>query len=184
MNATPCALRATPCRSRRDRPGARCVLTLHSYRGDTGLHESSHECRRWRLGEWKPDRPLRGLVSLECFGMGTPDGRRHRVQAAVVFPGRVPDERPSIEPEGRDSVAETLDGAGSRGANGRAQLLEPPAGIGRQRRKVGSHLLEVTRGLLSLQFQSRTQDPQGRRRRLILAGPARSPPALADLPPN
>ncbi len=32
------------------------------------------------------------------------------------------------------------DGAGGRRANGLAQLLEAPASIGRQRRKVGSHL--------------------------------------------
>ncbi len=72
--------------------------------------------------------------------MGAPDRRAHRVEAAVVFPSGVPYERLSIESEGGNSVAETLDGAGGRGANGLVQLLEAPASIGRQRRKVGSHL--------------------------------------------
>jgi hypothetical protein len=52
----------------------------------------------------------------------------------------VPNERLSVESEGWNSVAETLDGAGGRGANGLAQLVEAPASIGQQRRKIGSHL--------------------------------------------
>jgi hypothetical protein len=59
--------------------------------------------------------------------MGAPDRRAHRVEAAVVFPSGVPYERLSIESEGGNSVAETLDGAGGRGANGLAKLLEAPA---------------------------------------------------------
>lgn len=72
--------------------------------------------------------------------MGAPNRGAHRVKAAVVFPSGVPYERLSIESEGGNSVAETFDGAGGRGANGVAQLPELPASIGRQRRKVGSHL--------------------------------------------
>jgi hypothetical protein len=70
--------------------------------------------------------------------MGTPDRRAHRVKAAVTLPSGVPYERLSTESEGGNSVAETLDSSGGRGANGLAQLLDPSASIGRQRREVGS----------------------------------------------
>lgn len=40
----------------------------------------------------------------------------------MAFEGSVPDERLSIESEGGNSVAETLDGAGGRGANGLASF--------------------------------------------------------------
>ena len=72
--------------------------------------------------------------------MGAPDRRAHRVQTAVVFPSCVVYERSSIESEGGNPVAETLDGTGGRGVNSLAELLEFPSSIGRQRRKVGSHL--------------------------------------------
>jgi len=63
-----------------------------------------------------------------------------QVQAGVVFPTGVMHERSAIESEGGNPVAETLDGTGGRGANGLAQLPGGPAGIGRQRCKVSSHL--------------------------------------------
>ena len=81
--------------------------------------------------------------------MGAPDRRGHRIKTGVVFPSGVVYERSSIESEGRNSVAETLDGARRRGANGLAELLEAPASIGRQRRKIGSHLQPGPLGIVS-----------------------------------
>src|ERR1022692_1238471 len=54
--------------------------------------------------------------------------------------------------EGGHSVAETLNSAGGRRANGLAQLLDVPACIGWEGRKVGSHLQAV---LLSAMLQRR-----------------------------
>jgi len=72
--------------------------------------------------------------------MGAPDRRGHRVEAAVSFPGGVPYQWFATESEGGNSVAETIDGGRSRGANGLAELPEVPPRIGRQGREVGTHL--------------------------------------------
>ena len=52
----------------------------------------------------------------------------------------VPDEGPSLEPESWDPVAEALDGARGRGADGLAELLEGAPRDGRQGCEVGPHL--------------------------------------------
>jgi hypothetical protein len=52
--------------------------------------------------------------------MGAPDHCAHGVKTDVVFPSGVPYERLSIEPEGGNSVTETLDGTWCGGANGLA----------------------------------------------------------------
>ena len=71
--------------------------------------------------------------------MGAPEGRAHRVKATMLFERRVPHKHAAGEPEGRNPVAERFGGAGCRGANGRAQLLEALPRMRRQRGKVGTH---------------------------------------------
>ena len=73
------------------------------------------------------------LISPELDRKIPPDRRAHRVEAAVVLPRGVPYEGFPIESEVGNSVTETFDGTGRRGANGRAQLVEASASIGRQR---------------------------------------------------
>src|SRR2546422_9722661 len=85
--------------------------------GDPGLDESLHESGWRRLVGRKPDGSFGGLVSLEVGGRGTHHGR-NRVQAAVMFPRRVPHKRSSVELEGWDPVAEALFRIGRRGSYG------------------------------------------------------------------
>jgi hypothetical protein len=79
--------------------------------------------------------------------MGTPDGRGHRIQAAVVFPCRVPHQRSVVEPEEGNSVAEAFDCRGRRGLNGGAERPEVSPRRRRQGRKVGPHLSALPDGI-------------------------------------
>jgi hypothetical protein len=52
------------------------------------------------------------------------DSVRDRIQAAVVFEGSVPNERPSVEQEPWNPVAEVLNGARGSGADGCTKVAQ------------------------------------------------------------
>src|SRR5688500_10353796 len=113
---------------------------------------ASWPTRRYALSRVAAPEPMAGASRAEIGSypsrsriprerpMCPPDRRAHGVQAAVSFPGGVPHERLSVEPEGGNSIAERVYSAGRRGADGLAELPEVLPRSGRQGREVGTHL--------------------------------------------
>src|SRR6478609_2170806 len=75
------------------------------------LHQPFDEWRRQRLVEREPDRSFRRLVAGDVDAVGPEQRGRDRVEADVPLERRVPEERPPVEAEAGDAVAEMLDGA-------------------------------------------------------------------------
>src|SRR6266705_1928340 len=92
-------------------------LALRSRLGDTRLDESPNESYRQRLRKWKSNRSFRGLISLQRRGVRAPDRVGHRIEARVMFKSGIPDERTSIQSEAGNTIAESIDRLGSRGAD-------------------------------------------------------------------
>src|SRR2546426_43978 len=185
MRRSPATWRTNPISERARSCGTRGRRASRPERGDAGLDESPHETHWRQLREWKSDRALRRLVSLEVRRVGTADRGGDRVEAAVVLEGGVPHQHPSVELEGGNAVTEGLDRAGCRGANSLAELPQAPAGIGRQRREIGPHLLR--RGHRGGSWYSPSRLPAGSRKvakasplgPIGVTGVATRPPAAA-----
>jgi hypothetical protein len=64
-----------------------------------------------------------------------------------VFEGSVPNERPSVEQETGDPVAEVLDGARGCGADSRTKVAQGASGRSWRSRQVGAHLRRGTTGV-------------------------------------
>src|SRR2546426_10763282 len=183
MRRSPATWRTNPISERARSCGTRGRRASRPERGDAGLDESPHETHWRELREWKSDRALRRLVSLEVRRVGTADRCGDRVEAAVVLEGGVPHQHPSVELEGGNAVAEGLDRAGCRGANSLAELPQAPAGIGRERREIGPHLRR--RGHRGGPWDRPSRLPAGAREGAeaaplgAIGGPRRAPPPPA-----
>ena len=129
-----------PASSNRLLGGVRSLAPPLAHFSDTRFHETLYQCSRRQLREWKPDCPFRGLVSLERRCMSAFDRVCYRIEAAVILETRIPYQRSSLELEGGDPIAEALDRARGRRANGRAEQSEDASGNGRHGLDVRTHL--------------------------------------------
>ena len=84
---------------------------------DSRFHQSLHQGCRRQLVQRKAHGPFRRFMSSQRDRVRPADPVRDRIQAAVVFEGSVPNERPSVEQEPWNPVAEVLNGARGCGAD-------------------------------------------------------------------
>src|SRR6267378_7081589 len=106
MRRSPATWRTSPISGRAPSRGTRGRRVSRPERGDPCLDEPPHEARWRELREWKSDRALRRLVSLEVGRVGPADRSGDRVEAAVMLEGGVPHQHPSVELESGNAIAE------------------------------------------------------------------------------